>query len=68
MQSIFYFTAIHSTCFGCRPHLSSGVHKTVVTATGTNHIICAVTSVQRGQIWPHWSEVATRTYDLYQWL
>ena len=29
----------HSTCFGCRPHPSSGVHKTVVTATGTSHMI-----------------------------
>jgi len=27
-----------STCFGCRPHPSSGVHKTVVTATGTSHM------------------------------
>ena len=26
---------IHSTCFGCRPHPSSGVHKTVTTASGT---------------------------------
>jgi len=29
----------YSTCFGCRPHPSSGVHKTVVTATGTSHMI-----------------------------
>ena len=29
----------HSTCFGCCPHPSSGVHKTVVTATGTSHMI-----------------------------
>ena len=27
----------HPTCFGCRPHPSSGIHKTVVTATGTTH-------------------------------
>jgi hypothetical protein len=25
--------------FGCRPHPSSGAHKTVVTATGTSHMI-----------------------------
>ena len=29
----------HSTYFGCRPHPSSGVHKTAVTATGTSHMI-----------------------------
>ena len=28
----------HSTCFGCHPHPSSGVHKTVVTATGTSYM------------------------------
>ena len=26
---------IHSTYFGCQPHPSSGVHKTVGTASGT---------------------------------
>ena len=35
----------HSTSFYCRSHPSSGVHKTVVTATGT-----AATSLQRGQL------------------
>jgi len=39
----------HSTCFGCHPHPSSGVHKTVTTASGTDHIIGAATSLQRGQ-------------------
>jgi len=39
----------HSTCFGCHSHPSSGVHKTVVTASGTGHI-CAATSLQRGQV------------------
>ena len=29
----------HSRCFGCHPHPSSGVHKTAVIATGTNHMI-----------------------------
>jgi len=29
----------HSTCFGCRPHPSSGVRKTVITATGTSHMV-----------------------------
>ena len=41
MLSIFYFILLqyHSTCFGCRPHPSSGVHKTVVAATGTSRMI-----------------------------
>ena len=28
----------HTTCFGCPLHPSSGVHKTVVTTTGTSHV------------------------------
>jgi len=34
----FILLHYHYTCFGCRPHPSSGVHKTVVTASGTCHI------------------------------
>jgi hypothetical protein len=47
-----YFISLqyHSTRFECRPHPSSGVHKTVVAATGTVHIICGATSLQRGQL------------------
>ena len=41
--------AVHSTCFGCQPHPSSGVHKTVTTASGTGHNFYAVTSLQCGQ-------------------
>ena len=40
---------VHSTCFGCQPHPSPGVHKTVTTASGTGHIFCAATFLQRGQ-------------------
>ena len=32
----FILLHYHSACFGCRPHPSSGLHKTVVTATGTS--------------------------------
>ena len=39
----------HSTCLGCCPHPSSGVHKTVTTASGTGHFIIAATFFQRGQ-------------------
>ena len=33
--SLFIILQVHSTCFGCRPHPSSGVHKTVTTASRT---------------------------------
>ena len=33
----------------CQPHPSSGVHKTVTTASGTGHIFCTAISLQRGQ-------------------
>jgi len=34
-----YLLENHSTCFGCPTHPSSGVHKTVTTASGTGHSI-----------------------------
>ena len=49
LSSLFIILQVHSTCFGCQPHPSSGVHKTVTTASGTGHILCAATSLQRGQ-------------------
>ena len=48
-SSLFIILQIHSTCFGCQPHPISGVHKTITTASGTGHIVCAATSLQRGQ-------------------
>jgi len=47
--SLFIILQIHSTCFGCQPHQSSGVQKTVTTAFGTGHHFCVVTSPRRGQ-------------------
>ena len=44
-----YLLQHHSTCFGCPSRPSSGVHKTVTTASGTGHIIVATTFFQRGQ-------------------
>ena len=49
-SSLFIIMQVHSTCFGCQKHPSSGVHKTVITAYGTGHIFCAATSLQRGQV------------------
>ena len=48
-SSLFIILQVHSTCFGCQPHPSSGVHKTVTTASSTGHTFCAATSLQRGQ-------------------
>jgi len=37
--SSLYLLRNHSTCFGCSLHPSSGEHKTVVTTTGTSHVL-----------------------------
>ena len=34
-SSLFIILQVHSTSFGCQPHPSSGVHKTITTASGT---------------------------------
>jgi len=57
-----YLLQNHSTCFGCLPHPSSGVLKTVTAASSTGHNIGAATSLQRGPvcpvpICPRWREV-----------
>ena len=46
-SSLFIIPQVHSTCFGCKLHPSSGIHKTVTTASGTGHIFCAAPSLQR---------------------
>ena len=40
-SSLFIILRVHCTCFGCQPHPSSGVHKTVTTASSTSHMFCA---------------------------
>ena len=50
-SGLFIILQVHSTCFGCQPHSSSGVHQTVTTASGTGQIFCAATSLQRGHAW-----------------
>ena len=55
-QSIYY-SASSLYMFSGANHPSSGVHKTVTTASGTGHIFCATTALQRGQAWPRWREV-----------
>jgi len=34
-SSLSIILQVHCTCFGCQPHSSSGVYKTVTTASGT---------------------------------
>jgi len=49
-SSLIIILQVHSTCFACQPHPSSGVHKTVTTASGTGNILCTATSLQHGQL------------------
>jgi len=53
-----YLLQNYSTRFGCSPHPSSGVLKTVTAASGTGHNIGTATSFQRVPTWPRWREVA----------
>ena len=40
----------YSTCFGRPSRPSSGVHKTVVATSGTDHTICGASFFKRDQI------------------
>ena len=55
-SSLFIFLQVHSTCFGCQLHPSSGVHKTVTTASGTGHIFVQLppsnVATLEGGSWP----------------
>ena len=42
-SSLFIILQVHSICFGCQPHPSSGLHKTVTTASGTGHMFVQLT-------------------------
>jgi len=58
-SSLFIILQVHSTCFGCQPHPSSGVHKTVTTASGTGHaVLCSY--LPPTWPWPRWREVAAQ--------
>jgi len=48
-SNLFIILQVHAACLGCQPHSSSGVHKIVTTA-----------SLQNGQAWPRWKEVAAQ--------
>ena len=49
-SSLFIILQFHSSCFGCQLHPWSGVHKTITIASGTGHVLCAATSLQRGHV------------------
>jgi len=51
-SSLFIILQVHSICFGCQSHPSSGVHKTVTTASG----MCSYLP----QTWSRWREVAAQ--------
>ena len=45
-----YSLQSHSTCFGCPPHPSSAVLKTVTSTSGTGHNTGTAVSIQRGLV------------------
>jgi len=38
-STLFIILQVHSTCFGCQTHSSSGAHKAVTTASGIGQAI-----------------------------
>ena len=50
-SSLFIILQVHFTCFGCQPHPSSGVHKTVTVTTASN-----VAKLS----WTRWREAAAQ--------
>ena len=57
-----YLLLNYSTCFGSPSRPSSGVHKTVVAASGTDHTIWGASFFKRDQI----RSLLPRQYYLYQ--
>ena len=56
-SSLFIILQVHSTYCGCQPHPSSGVYKTVTTASGTGHIFVQLLPSNVTKLaWPRWRE------------
>jgi len=56
-SSLFIILQVHSTCFGCQPHPSSGAYKTPTTASGTGHIFVQLLPSNVAKLaWPRWRE------------
>jgi len=56
-SSLFIILQVHSTCFGCQPHPSSRVHKTVITAS---HTVQLSPSNVAKLAWSRWREAAAQ--------
>jgi len=56
-SSLFIIMQVHSTCFGCQPHSSSGVHKFITSAAGTVQL---PPSNVASLAFPRWREVAAQ--------
>ena len=48
-----YLLLNYSTCFGCPSHPLSGVHKTVVAASGTDRTIWGASFLKHDLVWSH---------------
>ena len=59
-SSLFIILQVHSTCFAYQPHPSSGVHKTLTTASGTGHAVLCSYLPPTWPTWPSWREVAAQ--------
>jgi len=60
-SSLFIILQVHSTCFGCQPHPSLGVHKTVTTAPGTVIFFVQLPPSTVAKLaWPRWRNVDDR--------
>jgi len=60
-SSRFIILQVQFTRFGCQTHPSSGVHKTVTTASSTVQL-----PPSNVASWPRWREVAAQKYDQYR--
>ena len=58
-----FFLQNYSTYFGCPSHASSGVHETLIAASGTAHSIRGTTFLQRG-LRPRWRKAVALIRDM----
>ena len=49
-SSLFIILRVHSTCFVCQTHPSSGTHKTVTTPSGTGHMFLHLPPSKLGHV------------------
>jgi len=56
-----YLPLNYSKCFGHPPCPSSGIHKTLVAASGTDHTIWGARFLKRDDIWSRLRKLAPQT-------